>query len=171
MIYVSRDRPTILKNLAHVVRHMSTQRSAPEEMSDGRSARRALKSSSGKLCLLATLMVTITAVNHECFYVGPNSAVSHALVDFGEEGTTIIPFSRIVKGSASGGRCLVSWPDGKEYDATLACTGQFTFIFSGIAYVKIIIAVCIISHFLDCIQEQTKIVLINKRNWSVRKMS
>ena len=84
-------------------------------------------------------------------------------MDFGEEGTTIIPFSRIVKGSISGGRYLVSWPDGKEYDATLACTGQFTFIFSGIAYVKIIIiAVFIISHFFDCIQEQTKIVLIKK---------
>ena len=69
VIYVSRDRPTILKNLAHVVSHMSTQQLAPEEMSEGCSARRALKSSSGKLCLLATLMVTITTVNRECFYV------------------------------------------------------------------------------------------------------
>lgn len=58
-------------------------------------------------------------------YVGPNSPVSHALVDFGEEGTTIIPLSRIVKGNVSGGRCLVSWTNGKQYDAALACTGQF----------------------------------------------
>jgi len=45
-------------------------------------------------------------------------------VDFGNEGTTIIPFSRIVGGSTDNGRCCVKWPDGKEYDAALVFAGK-----------------------------------------------
>ena len=50
------------------------------------------------------------------------SAIQYALVDFGAEGTSIIPFSRIVDGSSSNGRCRVTWDDGDDYDAALALT-------------------------------------------------
>ena len=58
------------------------------------------------------------------FFTGPKPSASHALVDFGDEGTTIIPFARIVGGGMNNGRCCVKWPDGKEYDATLVFTGK-----------------------------------------------
>ena len=56
------------------------------------------------------------------------TALKHALVDFGDEGTTTVPFSRIVSGSMNNERCSVKWPDGKEYDATLLFTGK---VFNG----------------------------------------
>ena len=58
------------------------------------------------------------------FFSGSKPSASHVLVDFGDESTTIIPFSRIVDGSTENGRCYVKWPDGKEYDATLVFTGK-----------------------------------------------
>ena len=45
------------------------------------------------------------------FFSGPKPSASHALVDFGDEGTTIVPFSRIVGGRTEKGRCSVKWPD------------------------------------------------------------
>ena len=52
----------------------------------------------------------------------------------GDEGTTIIPFSRIVGSSTENGSCCVNWPDGKEYDAALVLTGK-TFVTWHRAYV------------------------------------
>ena len=49
---------------------------------------------------------------------------SHALVDFGDEGTSIIRFSRIVKGSICEGICRVNWGDGQEYDGALIIAGK-----------------------------------------------
>lgn len=45
-------------------------------------------------------------------------------MDFGEEGTTVVRFSRIVEGSISEGRCRVNWDDGEEYDGDLIITGK-----------------------------------------------
>ena len=59
-----------------------------------------------------------------CFFSGPKPRALHALVDFGNEGTTIIPFLRIVGGSTDNGRYCVKWPDGKEYDAALVFAGK-----------------------------------------------
>ena len=62
------------------------------------------------------------AVKYEYFIlIEPKSTPLYALVDFGDNGTAIIPFSRIVKG-----RCQVNWSDGKEYayDASLTFTGK-----------------------------------------------
>jgi len=47
------------------------------------------------------------------------STAFHALVDFGDEGTAVICFFRIVEGSISDRRCLVNWDDGEEYDGDL----------------------------------------------------
>ena len=58
------------------------------------------------------------------FFLGLKPSASHALVDFGSEGTTVIPFSRIVGSSTDNGRCCVKWPDGKEYDAALVFAGK-----------------------------------------------
>ena len=49
-------------------------------------------------------------------------------MDFGDEGTTIVPFSRIVGGSTEKGRCSVKWPDGKEYNAVLLYAGKTFYI-------------------------------------------
>ena len=62
------------------------------------------------------------------FFSGPKPSASHALVDFGDEGTTIVPFSRIVGGSTEKGRCSVKWPDGKEYNAVLLYAGKTFYI-------------------------------------------
>ena len=69
-------------------------------------------------------MVLGIAVKCIFFLIGAKSTPSHALVDFGDDGTGIIPFSRIVEGNMNDGRCLVSWPDGKQYDAALIFTGK-----------------------------------------------
>ena len=61
------------------------------------------------------------------FFSGPKPSASHALVDFGDEGTTIVPFSRIVGGSTEKGRCSVKWPDGKEYNAHPLITNEGTY--------------------------------------------
>ena len=45
-------------------------------------------------------------------------------MDFGDEGTTIIRFYRIVKGSICEGRCRVKWDDGQEYDGALIIAGK-----------------------------------------------
>jgi len=58
------------------------------------------------------------------FFSGPKPSALHALVDFGDEGTIIIPFSRIIGSSTDNERCCVKWPDGKEYDATLVFAGK-----------------------------------------------
>ena len=57
-------------------------------------------------------------------FIGANSTPSHALVDFGDDGTAVIPFSRIVEGSISNGTCMVTWSNGREYCATLTLTGE-----------------------------------------------
>ena len=62
------------------------------------------------------------------FFSGSKPSALHALVDFSDEGTTIIPFSRIVGGSTENGRFCVKWPDGKEYDATLVFTGKTFYV-------------------------------------------
>ena len=56
--------------------------------------------------------------------IGPKSTPSYALVDFGDDGTAVIPFSRIVEGSINDGMCQVNWCDGKHYDAALTFTGK-----------------------------------------------
>ena len=53
-------------------------------------------------------------------FLGTN--VSHALVDFGEDGTAIVPFSRIIEQTVCG-KCLVVWSDRKEYEADLIFAG------------------------------------------------
>ena len=58
------------------------------------------------------------------FFSGPKPTASHALLDFADEGTVIVRFSKIVEGSLSNGRCRVKWHDGKEYDGDLAFTGK-----------------------------------------------
>ena len=45
-------------------------------------------------------------------------------MDFGDEGTSIIHFSRIVKGSICEGRYRVNWDDGQEYDGALIIAGK-----------------------------------------------
>ena len=57
---------------------------------------------------------------------GPTA--SHALVDFGDEGTAVVRFSRIVEGSISDRRCRVNWDNGEEYDGDLIITGKTGFI-------------------------------------------
>ena len=81
--------------------------------------RRALQSSVGQLLSLLLARHVVYSI-----FSGPKPSASHALVDFGDEGTAIIPFSRIVDGSSIDGRCRVKWPDGKEYDAALAFAGK-----------------------------------------------
>ena len=49
---------------------------------------------------------------------------SHALVDFGDEGTAIVRVARIVEDSISDGRYRVKWDDGEEYDGDLIITGK-----------------------------------------------
>lgn len=71
-----------------------------------------------------TILGTAVKYEYSNFLIGPKSSDSHALVDFGDDGTAVIPFSRIVEGSISDGRCRVSWSDGKEYDAALTFTGK-----------------------------------------------
>ena len=55
---------------------------------------------------------------------GPKPTATHALVNFGDEGTTIVPFSRIMEGSTSKGMCRVKWNDGGEYDGELIVAGN-----------------------------------------------
>lgn len=55
---------------------------------------------------------------------GPKPTASHALLDFGDEGTAVIRFSRIIEGSLSDGKCRVNWDDGEEYDASVIITGK-----------------------------------------------
>lgn len=50
---------------------------------------------------------------------------SHALIDFGEDGTAIVPFTRIVEDSLCDSRCRVVWSDKKEYKADFIFTGNF----------------------------------------------
>ena len=50
--------------------------------------------------------------------------MSHALLDFGDEGTAVIRFSRIIEGSLSDGKCRVVWDDGEEYDGGVIVTGK-----------------------------------------------
>ena len=53
--------------------------------------------------------------------LGTNAA-SHALVDFGEDGTAIVPFARVTEDTVCG-KCRVIWSDKKEYDADLIFAG------------------------------------------------
>ena len=69
-------------------------------------------------------MMPSTAVECHSLFSEPKPTASHALVDFGDEGTAIIQFSRIVDGSTIHGRCRVKWSDSKEYDATLVLAGK-----------------------------------------------
>ena len=62
-------------------------------------------------------------------------------MDFGDEGTTIIPFSRTVDGSTGNGRCCVKWPDGNEYDAALVFTAKTFMLFPAVLF-------CVGKHFL-----------------------
>ena len=48
-------------------------------------------------------------------------------MDFGDDGTTIVPFSRIVGGSTEKGRCSVKWADGKQYNAHPLITNEGTY--------------------------------------------
>ena len=57
-------------------------------------------------------------------FSGPKPTSSHALLDFADEGTAIVPSSKLVEGSLSEGRCRVKWHDGKEYECELAFTGK-----------------------------------------------
>ena len=61
-------------------------------------------------------------------FSGLKPSASHALVDFGNEGTTIIPFSRIVGDGRDNGSCCVKWPDGIEHDAALVFTGKMFYV-------------------------------------------
>ena len=45
-------------------------------------------------------------------------------LDFGDKGTSIIRFSRIVKGSICERRCRVNWDNGQEYDGALIIAGK-----------------------------------------------
>ena len=86
------------------------------KMLGGYSVRRALQSSLGKIIYIRA---------HRYFiFIGTNSTPSHALVDFGDDGTAVIPFSRLVEGSISNGTCKVDWSNGKEYGAALIITGK-----------------------------------------------
>ena len=66
--------------------------------------------------------------NEYFFFSGSKPSASHALVDFGDEGTTIIPFSKIVGSSTENERCCVKWPNGKEYDAAMVFTGKTFYV-------------------------------------------
>ena len=57
------------------------------------------------------------------------------LVDFGDEGTAVVCFCRIVEGSVSDGRCRVNWDDGEEYDGDLIITDK--------RYIKLIELLCV----------------------------
>jgi len=48
----------------------------------------------------------------------------NALVDFGDEGTSIIRTDIDVDGSLNGGKCKVIWSDDEEYEADLLFTGK-----------------------------------------------
>ena len=49
--------------------------------------------------------------------------MSHALVDFGDDGMAIVPISRIIEDTVYG-RCRVMWSDRKEYEADLIFAGM-----------------------------------------------
>ena len=51
------------------------------------------------------------------------SAKPNALVDFGDEGTSVIRSDKIIEGSINDGKCQVIWSD-KEYEADLLFTGD-----------------------------------------------
>ena len=57
-------------------------------------------------------------------FSGPKPTSLHALLDFADEGTAIVPSTNIVEGSLSEGRCRVKWHDRKEYKCELAFTGK-----------------------------------------------
>ena len=57
-------------------------------------------------------------------YLLSGPTTSHAPVDFGDEGTAVICFSRIVEASIGDGRCRVNWDDGEEYNGDLIITGR-----------------------------------------------
>ena len=69
-------------------------------------------------------MAPSTAVKCYSLFSGLKSTALYSLVDFGDEGTAILQFSRIVDGSTIDKRCRVKWSDGKEYDAALVFTGK-----------------------------------------------
>ena len=58
------------------------------------------------------------------FFSGPKPTTPYALLDFANEGTAIVPYSKIVEGSLSDRRCRVKWHDKKEYDGELICSGN-----------------------------------------------
>lgn len=47
---------------------------------------------------------------------------SHALVDFGDDGTEIVPFARVIEDTVCS-RCRVLWSDRKEYEADVIFAG------------------------------------------------
>ncbi|XP_065907068.1 probable serine/threonine-protein kinase kinX isoform X4 [Dysidea avara] len=56
--------------------------------------------------------------------VSEGSAKPNALVDFGDEGTSVIRSDKIIEGSINDGKCRVIWSD-KEYEADLLFTGNY----------------------------------------------
>ncbi|XP_065894913.1 uncharacterized protein [Dysidea avara] len=56
--------------------------------------------------------------------VSEGSTKPNALVDFGDEGTSVIRSDKIIEGSINDGKCRVIWSD-KEYEADLLFTGNY----------------------------------------------
>ena len=52
----------------------------------------------------------------------------NALVDFGEEGTSVIRSEKIVEGSKENGKCKVLWSDDKEYGADILFKGAVNLV-------------------------------------------
>ena len=52
------------------------------------------------------------------------SSKPNALVDFGDEGTSVIRSDKIVECSVDGKKCKVVWSDDEEYEADLLFTGD-----------------------------------------------
>ena len=71
------------------------------------------------------------------FFSEPKPSASHALVDFGDNGTTIVPFSRIVGGSTEKGRRSMKWADGKQYNAHPLITNEGTYFLLNAHYLYI----------------------------------
>ena len=99
-----------------------------------------------KLCRSVTKRNRLPSTMSNSFFSGPKPSALHALVDFGDEGTTIVLFSRIVGGSTEMGRCSVKWPDGKEYNAHPLITNEGTYFLLNAHYPYIslhaIVATC-----------------------------
>jgi len=56
-------------------------------------------------------------------FVTVGSSKLNALVDFGDEGTSVIRSDKIVEGSVDGKKCKVVWWYDEEYEVDLLFTG------------------------------------------------